>query len=112
MAKVKTEQLKAGMVVAVEVKNMDNMLLLPVGCSLAEKHIEIFQAWGITEVDVASAEGVAEPEDPLARLSPEEARQLTEATRKLFWQLDDTEPIQMEVLNLVLRRRAKKVAHG
>ena len=112
MAKVKTEQLKEGMVVAAEVKNMDNMLLLPAGCKLSEKHIEIFQAWGITEINVESAEGVSEPEDPLARLSPEEAQQLTEDTRKLFWQIDDQEPIQMEVFNLVLRRRAKKAAHG
>jgi len=112
MPKVKVESLKEGMVVASDVMNMDNMLLLPAGCTLSEKHIEILQAWGITEINIAAADGVAEPVDPLARLTPEEAQRLTQETKALFWHLDESCPAQMDLFGLILRRRARKGLHA
>lgn len=112
MPKLKIELLKEGMVVASDVKNMDNMLLLPAGCTLSEKHIDIFQSWGITEVNIEAAEGVAEPVDPLARLTPEEVERLTQETKALFWQLDESNPLQKDLFQLILRRQARKGPHG
>lgn len=112
MARVKTGQLKAGMVVAAEVMNMDNVLLLPAGCLLSDKHIEILQAWGIPEIQVEAAEGLEESDDPLARLPPEEAQRLTEETRALFYQLNEKEPAHLEVFNFILRRRARRIPHA
>lgn len=112
MPKVKIEQLKEGMVVTTEVKNMDNMLLLPAGCQLSEKHINILQAWGVAEVDIENAGIAAQPVDPLALLSPEELARFTEQTRALFWDLDLGNPVQAAVFKLILRRRAQKGFHG
>jgi hypothetical protein len=112
MARVKTGQLKEGMVVAAEVTNMDNVLLLPAGCHLSEKHIEILQAWGIPEIQVQSTEGLEASGDPLARLTPEEVQRLTEETRALFYQLNDKEPAHLEVFNFILRRRARRIPHA
>lgn len=108
MPKLKIERLREGMVVAVDVQNMDQMLLLPAGCVLAEKHIGILEAWGVTDVEVVSVDGLVDSGDPLAKLPPEEVARLTAETKALFWQLDETSQVQMEIFQLILRRTARR----
>ena len=108
MPKLKIEQLQEGMVVAVDVRNMDDMLLLPAGCTLAEKHIGILEAWGVTDVEVVAADDLVDNSDPLSKLPPEEIARLTAETKALFWQLDATSPVQMEIFQLILRRTARR----
>ena len=108
MPKLKIDQLQEGMVVAVDVRNMDDMLLLPAGCELAEKHIGILEAWGVTDVEVQSVDNVTDGTNPLAKLPPEETARLTEETKAIFWQLDESSPVQMQVFDLVLRRAARR----
>jgi hypothetical protein len=112
MPKLKTELLEEGMVVASDVKNLDNMLLLPAGCTLTEKHIDILQSWGVTEINIEAAEGVAEPVDPLARLTPEEVERVTRETRTLFYQSEEAHPLRQGLFQLILRRRAGRGSHG
>jgi hypothetical protein len=107
MPKLKIERLREGMVVAVDVQNMDQMLLLPAGCVLAEKHIGILEAWGVTDVEVVAADDSADDGDPLAKLPPEELARLTAETKARFWQLDETSPVPMEIFQLILRRAAR-----
>ena len=52
MSRIKTEQLKEGMVVVTDVKNMDDMLLIPAGAKLTSRQIGILQSWGVLEIDV------------------------------------------------------------
>jgi hypothetical protein len=112
MPKIKTEQLQEGMVVAAEVKNMDNMLLLPAGCKLTQKHINILEAWGVPEVTIENAGQAPEPVNPLAQMSPADLARLTVQTKALFWELDLGNPVQAAVFNGVLRRRARKGQHA
>ena len=110
MPRVKIEQLREGMTVAEDVKNIDNMLLIPEGASLTERQIDILQAWGIAEVDVKAEEGVPGSSDPLAELSPEVLARLTAEVRAVFRDLDETDPAAMEIFKVMLQRRARK--HG
>jgi hypothetical protein len=112
MPKVKVEHLKVGMVVSADVKNMDDMLLLPAKCLLTEKHIEILQAWGIPEVMIEGAGDIANTADLLARIPPEQLARLTEETRALFWEYDENQPFHAALLNLILRRRVRKGLHA
>jgi len=105
MPKVKIENLHEGMVVAKEVKNMEDMLLLPVGCELRPKHIEILQSWGITDVEVEACEGTEEPKDPILLLPPKVAARLEAELRSRFWNFDASNPVQMEVFRLALKRK-------
>ena len=107
MPKLKLEQLKPGMVVAVAVKNMDDMLLAPAGCELTERHISILETWGITEVDVEASEETQAPVDPLSKLSPARLARLRQELREVFWEFDEANPIQVEIFDLMLRRKAK-----
>jgi hypothetical protein len=113
MPKVKSELLKPGMVVTADVKNMDNMLLIPAGATLAQKQIDILQAWGVTEIHVEAAGELDNAHaDPLAQLPPETASRLAAEVKSLFWRLDEADPVHMEILRLVLHRQARTLLGG
>ena len=56
MGIINTGDLKVDMVLAKDVKNINGQLLMPKGLNLADKHLTLLQAWGITEVEI---EGVS-----------------------------------------------------
>ena len=104
MPRINIESVKEGMVVAGDVKNIDSMLLVPAGCTLSERQINILNAWGVTEVDVVLAEG-CEDTDPMAKFSAEELEKMTAEIKERFWQVDETNPVFIEIFKLVLERR-------
>ena len=108
MPNVKLESLQKGMVVAVEVRNLDNMLLIPAGCALSGRQIDVLSAWGIAEIQVEACGGSEDSTDLLQQLPPEKLAQLTRELQAAFWEPVDQSPVQQEVFNLVLRRRAKQ----
>ena len=104
MAKIKIEQAKEGMVVGSDVKNIDNMLLVPAGCTLTERQINILNSWGVIEMDVVVAEG-ADEADPLAKFSADELEQIKAEVQARFWKVDDKNPVFMEIYKIALQRR-------
>lgn len=106
MPRIKSELLAEGMVVAKDVKNIDDMLLIPAGSALTDRQINILQAWGVAEVEVETSSGAEG--DPLANLTPEVTARLTAEIKDLFWQPDDANPVYTEIFRLMLQRRAKK----
>lgn len=107
MPRIKTELLQEGMIVSSDVKNIDNMLLIPNGCKLTARQIGILQAWGVTEIEVASG-GPGEDTDQLTKMAPEALEQLSAEVRAAFWKADDADPVFAEVFKLILRRRANR----
>jgi hypothetical protein len=116
MPKIKLDSLQEGMVVAADVRNMDDMLLLPAGCELSGRHIQILRTWGVAEVMVEATGEAEAAADPLAKLSPEEAARLEAEVRSQFHNYDEANVVQKELLRLMLRRRAvqltQKAPHG
>jgi hypothetical protein len=109
MPKIKIEQAKEGMVVSNDVKNVDSMLLVPAGCALSERQINILNAWGVTELEVMVAEGCEAP-DLLGSLPPEELERLTAEVKARFWRVDEKNPVFLEIFKLALQRRVKSGA--
>jgi len=106
MPKLKIEQVKEGMVVGSDVKNIDSMLLVPAGCTLTERQVNILNSWGVTEVDVVLAEG-CEDADPLAKCSAEELERVKTEIKARFWKVDETNPVFLEIFKLALQRRVQ-----
>jgi hypothetical protein len=107
MPRIKTELLQEGMVVSCDVKNIDNMLLIPNGCKLTVRQIGILQAWGVTQIDVAAL-GEGGDTDRLAKMPPEMVEKLSQEIRATFWKADDADPVFAELFKLLLRRRANR----
>ena len=109
MPRIQTDALKEGMVVACDVKNIDNMLLIPEGCALTERQINILQAWGVAEIEVQNSQAIEDP-NPLAKLAPEEIAKLAAEIQSLFWEPDTSNSVIAEILKVILQRRARKAA--
>jgi hypothetical protein len=107
MPRIKTELLQEGMVVSCDVKNIDNMLLIPSGCKLTARQIGILQAWGVSQIDVATL-GEGGDTDRLAKMAPEMVEKLSQEIRDTFWKVDEADPVFAELFKLLLRRRANR----
>ena len=105
MPKIKLESLQEGMVVASDVKNLDDMLLLPSGCTLSEKHINILQAWGITEVNVEASDAAEELADPLSKVPQSTIGKWEQEIKQRFWQYDPENPVYQELLRQLMHRK-------
>jgi hypothetical protein len=97
------------MIVGSDVKNIDKMLLIPAGAALTARQITILKAWGVGDIEVR-ASGTTHDLDPVARLSPETAAQLTAELKGIFWHGDESNPVHLEVFKLMLQRRARSAS--
>jgi hypothetical protein len=107
MPRIKSELLEEGMIVAKDVKNIDDMLLIPAGSALSDRQINILQSWGVDEIEVQKSDSMADT-DPLAKLAPEEAARLSAEVKARFWQADEANPVYLEIFKLILHRRARR----
>ena len=106
MTRIKTEKLREGMVVAADVKNMDDMLLLPAGTAITERSIHILSAWGIEQIPIEGSDDQAAVGDPFQSLPPEEQEKLTKQLQDTYFKDISTSPVQLEIFKLALTRRA------
>jgi hypothetical protein len=116
MKKLGTEELRAGMVAAADVKDAKGRLVLPKGATLTERHIAAFKTWGVTTVmivgvdapatPVASTNGKAPPQ-PVAKggLDPEAA---AAELSNLFRHANRDHPAVAELEQVLTLRRTKK----
>ena len=91
------------MVVGSDVKNIDSMLLVPAGCTLTERQVNILNSWGVTEVDVVIPEG--SEINPFSKFSEEEIEEFKTEIKMRFWKVDEKNPVFMEIFKLALERR-------
>ena len=108
MQRARAEQLKEGMIVASDVKNIDGMLLVSTGTILTPRQIGILQTWGIAEVEIENTGEAQGDTDPLSLLPPGKLEQITAELKARFWQADTLSPLQLEIYNLMLYRQARR----
>ena len=104
MNAVKTDQLKAGQVLAEEVRDINGRLLLAKGNAIKPKHIRIFKIWGISEVKVAGAPDSKEKFDP--KTNPELIEQTRKRQKILFRHVDLDHPVIKEIFKLSVQFRS------
>jgi len=97
------------MVVAADIKNLDDMLLIPAGAELSPRHIKVLMTWGISEVQIEASDTGIESSDPLASIPPEVTEKVTAEIRGCFRTLDDASKVQQEILRLTIRRRLRQM---
>ena len=81
MYTAKLRELKPGMVLAENVKNMQGILLLTKGISLNNKNIWMLKSWGVTEVFL---EGEADKEENFDQLQEDQKKAIEKELKKRF----------------------------
>lgn len=80
MRTINADELAPGMVLAVDVHGPDGRLLLPAGSVLENRHLRVFQVWGVTEARIQEdGPDAAAPEDAFPAEILREARLRVEA---------------------------------
>jgi hypothetical protein len=107
MGMILTDNLKAGMTLAVDVHDRNGRMLLGAGTELTDKHIYVFHTWGVIEADIAGVDEadntrtLADPTDPEVWAAAEAE------VRPLFCHTDLSHPVMNQLLNLGILRRVR-----
>lgn len=111
MAKLKIEQLAAGMVLAGDVNSRTGRLLMAAGTVLNSGFETVLRTWGVLEVNVVGDDGVGvHPAiEPESGISVQQRLLARSRILPLFALVDLKHPAVHELLRLAILR---KVAHG
>lgn len=106
MPRIRSENLREGMVVSRDVKNIDGMLLASSGAVLSARQVTILQTWGVADIDVEGTEDDTRNGSPLSQMSPGELATLTNQLKDRFWNANALTPVESEIFQLMLLRSA------
>ena len=97
--------LKPGMMLDKEVRDIKGRLLLKKDKEIQSTHIRIFKIWGITEVNIQGNNGDRGPSTGLA--SPDKLDEIEENTKNLFRHADMEHPAIKEIFRVSVEFRSK-----
>ena len=95
------------MVLASCAKNHHGQMLLGEGTTLEERHMRIFQSWGVSEVEIVDEKGGSTVKDTEIPTEIFEKARANEDLR--FDRSGRTHPALNELFNLALARTAKRL---
>ena len=104
MKNVKLDEIKAGMVLAREVKGRFGRGLLLAGNVVTEKHLKIFKSWGITEIIVEKNEAGSEERLEKPAETPAHYDRIERRMKGLFKFNDLKHPAVRELFQIALNR--------
>jgi HD-like signal output (HDOD) protein len=105
MAKLKTEALKPGMVLAKDLKHNNGRFLLAKGVILDSSHFRILRIWGIDGVEVEDCASSPSPES-VVTLPPQVIQKAEETVRERFAFSDMDHPLTAELFRICSLREA------
>ena len=115
MNKIRIQNITPGMCLAADVKNHHGMVILPKGSRLKKKHIDIFQMWGVVEIEVEDKPEVASP-GKVQEIDPILYEKAKEEAMKRYRLTNVDHPAIKEIFNLDLYRiivqKTKEASHG
>jgi HD-like signal output (HDOD) protein len=97
--------LKPGMVLDEEVRDINGRLLLKKDKKIQSSHIRIFKIWGVTEVNIQGNNGKKNPAASPA--SPENLEKIKESTKSRFRYVDLEHPAIKEIFRISVEFRCK-----
>jgi len=109
MAVVLLKNLRPGMVVAAEVKDLNGNVLIHKGAEIEDKHERILKSWGISDVEI-----LGDRMDPiffdqyLNRVDSEGLKQAQDRLNLLFSRSNTEFPATQMLYRLCLERKLKK----
>lgn len=104
------KDLKPGMVLDEEVRDINGRLLLKKDKEIQSSHIRIFKIWGVTEVKIQGNNGDKSPSTGPA--SPERIEKIRAYTKDLFRHVDLDHPAIKEIFRISVEFRIKHNLNG
>ena len=98
MGIIHINDLKPGMVLADEVRDLTGKLLLEKGKTILQDHFRVFKIWGVTEVNICGNNGDKKEIKP--DFNSEEYKKIKETTQKVFRHNDCENPAIKEIFRL------------
>lgn len=96
------------MVLEKAVYNSDGNILLPAGSEIEEKHIDIFLAWGVTDMEIYLD---PDQEDEEEKRFLEEVQRAHEKLLPLFKNCHTNHPAVIAIIRLCAERNAEIALH-
>ena len=97
--------LKPGMILDEEVRDINGRLLLKKNKKIQSSHIRIFKIWGVTEVNIQGNNGDQSPST--GTVSPEQIEKIEKDTKSLFRHVDLEHPAIKEIFRISVEFRSK-----
>lgn len=107
MTIVKLKNLKAGMVLASNIKDLNGSILLKTGSAITEKHIKIFRSWGITEADIKDKTKENTEAIVSQNLNSEILAKAESEVIYLFRHANHSHPVIKELYNLCILKKTQ-----
>jgi len=104
-----TQDLKPGMILAREVQNHSDRILLPEGTVLTEKHILNLKAWGIAEADIQGEDAEFDSPPEAVKIDPQKLARAKKEVGALFCLSNQDHPAIIEFMRLSSLNRLKKI---
>lgn len=112
MGLINISDIRAGMILAGDVKDRNGRVLLAAGQEISDKHLKIFKMWGVTDADI---QGVVQEDmaaQDMASVDPAVYQEAEQATAELFRHADTTHPGMKELARLSTLRRTRQSVEG
>jgi len=105
MGTINISDLRAGMVLAAEVRNLNGQVLLGAGTAISAEQVRTLKAWGIMEVDVAGLDRAAVTREATASLNPQVKAKVKAELDQLFSRTNREHPAMEELHRLAVLRK-------
>jgi len=102
---LKLSEARSGMVLAKDAVDSRGRVLLTAGNSITEKHLEVFQAWGLSDVEILE-EFPQSQKTELNKTSPR-YKEIEKEVLELFRFADQTNVVIKELFEISLKRKLK-----
>lgn len=116
MGLISISDIRPGMVLAADVRDRNNRVLLAAGQEVTEKHVKIFKMWGVTDADIKGATHEEMVAQEMANVDPMTYQDAERVTLELFRHTDLEHPGVKELARLATLRRvapgATEGSHG
>lgn len=104
MGSINLEDVKPGMVLARDAKDLSGRVLLAAGHEITEKHLRVFKIWGVSEADIQGLDQEEIAAETISQTDPEVLKRAEQRVAELFAHTDQTHPAIAELKRLIVFR--------
>jgi hypothetical protein len=107
MGAINLENIKPGMVLASDAKDLNGRVLLKAGTELTEKHLRVFKIWGVSEAEIVGVDAVDVVAEAAAQIDPARMKDAEGRLQQLFALTDKKHPAIAELMRLIMLRAVR-----